>query len=189
MSYTKEEMKNRRKPRSVKNVPVLSLKDIANAFEVVTPQDANLSGEDDFEELLDFEESIKRDNKEYKIEIDWDKFDEPQIQTLIAILFQSIGYSSDNWHQSDRAREEGADLVLKKSKESIALAVKIKPKNNDRQQLSDLSKRAEQKKIYVYIQTPSGKFRESMREYEGKVDFWGKKGINDFFVTKCQFSQ
>jgi len=177
-------MKNRRKTRSVKNVRVLSLKDIANAFEVVTPQDANLSEDDNFEESLDFEESINRGTREYKIEIDWNQFDEPQIQTLIAILFQSIGYSSENWHESDRAREEGADLVIKKSKENIALAVKVKPKSRDRQQLSDLSKRTEQKKIYVYIQTPSGKFRECMSEYDGTVDFWDKKKLNDFFVNK-----
>ena len=176
-------MKSGKKPHLVKNVHVLSLKDIENAFEVVNPQDANLLGGEDFEEFQDFSESLEKLRKEYKIEINWDNFDEPQIQALIAILFHSIGYYPENLHKADRAREEGADLVLRKQNQSIALAVKIKPKNIDRQQLSDLSKRGEDKKIYVYIRTPSGKFRESMGEYEGIVDFWNRQKLNNFFVT------
>lgn len=150
-------------------------------------EDINLSNDDEMMEdyeFYEFIESLDRGNKEYRIEIDWSQFDEPQIQTLIAILFQSIDYSIEYLHQADRAREEGADLVVKKPTDSIALAVKIKPKNKDRQQLSDLSKRNERKKIYVYIQTPSGKFRESMSEYDGKVDFWDEKKLNDFFVKE-----
>lgn len=173
-------MKSRKKPHLVKNV---SVKDIENAFGVVTLQDANLLGVEDFEEFQDFCESLKGLHKEYKIEINWDNFNEPQIQALIAILFHSIGYYLENLHKADRAREEGADLVLKKRNHSIALAVKIKPKNRDRQQLSDLSKRGEDKKIYVYIRTPSGKFRDSMGEYEGIVDFWNRDKLNNFFVT------
>ncbi len=173
-------MKSRKKPHLVKNV---SVKDIENAFGVVTLQDANLLGVEDFEEFQDFCESLKGLHKEYKIEINWDNFNEPQIQALIAILFHSIGYYPENLHKADRAREEGADLVLKKRNHSIALAVKIKPKNRDRQQLSDLSKRGEDKKIYVYIRTPSGKFRDSMGEYEGIVDFWNRDKLNNFFVT------
>ena len=170
-------MKNERKTKLFKSAPLVLFK----GSSPVTPSDTNKDY--NFEEYLDFE-GRRRDYKEYKIEIDWDQFDEPQIQTLIAILFQGIGYSSENWHESDRAREEGVDLVLKKSKETTALAVKVKPKNNDRQQLFDLSKRPEQKKIYVYIQTPSGKFREHMSEFDGVVDFWDRKKLNDFFVNK-----
>ena len=168
----------------VKNVPV---KDIKNAFGPVTLQDANLSGVGDFEEFQDFHdfhESLKGLHKEYRIEINWDNFNELQIQVLIAILFHSIGYFPENFHGADPAREDGADLVLKKHNHSIALAVKIKPKNIDRQQLSDLSKRDEDEKIYVYICTPAGKFRNSMGEYEGIVDFWNREKLNTFFVTK-----
>jgi hypothetical protein len=176
-------MKNRKKPHLVKNVPVPSLKDIENVFGLVPPQDANLLGWEDFEDFQDFDEYLNRSPKEYKIEINWDNFNEPQIQELIAILFHSMGYDPENLHKADPSREEGADLVLRKRNRSIALAVKIKPTNRDRQQLSDLSKRGEDKKVYVYIQTPSGKFRDSMGEYERIVDFWNREQLNDFFVT------
>lgn len=177
-------MKSRKKPHLVKNVPTLFLKDFGDALGVVTPLDANLLGREGLEEFQDLHEYLERAHKEYKIEINWDNFDEPQIQMLIAILFHSIRYSPENLHKADRAREEGADLVLRKPKHSIALAVKIKPKSKDRQQLSDLSKRGEDKKIYVYIHTPSGKFRECMRDYEEIVDFWNREKLNNFFVTK-----
>jgi hypothetical protein len=177
-------MKSRKKQHLVRNVPMPSSTDIGNAFGVVTPLDASLLDWEDFAELQEFDEYSKRLRKEYKIEINWDNFNEPEIQELIAILFHSIGYDPENLHKADPSREEGADLVLRKRNRSIALAVKIKPTNRDRQQLSDLSKRGEDKKIYVYIRTPSGKFRDSMREYERIVDFWNREKLNNFFVTK-----
>lgn len=177
-------MKNQKRIRQPKKrVPVLSLEDIKNVFEPINPDDMDIE-DTELSEFDEFKESLERGIREYKIEIDWGQFNEDQIQTLLAILFNSIDYSTENLHEADRAREEGADLVAKKSKDSIALAVKIKPKNKDRQQLSDLSKRQEKKKIYVYIQTPAGKFRESMNEYEGIVDFWDEKKLNDFFIEK-----
>lgn len=177
-------MKSRKEPHLVKNAPMLSSKDIGDALGVLTPEDGSLLAGEDFQEFQDFDEYLKRLREEYKIEINWNNFGEPQIQTLLAILFHSIGYSPENLHKADRAREEGADLVLRKPKHSIALAVKIKPTSKDRQQLSDLSKRGEDKKTYVYIHTPSGKFRECMREYEGIVDFWNREKLNNFFVIK-----
>lgn len=172
----------KKKERSAKKIPVLSSEDINNAFKPINPDVINLEEmEQEYDEFRDF---LDREYKEYRIEVDWNQFNEEQVQTLIAILFQSIGYSIENWHEADRAREDGADLIVRKSKDSIALAVKIKPKTEDRQQLSDLSKRKEKKKIYVYIQTPSGKFRESMSEHDEIVDFWGKEELNDFFVKK-----
>jgi hypothetical protein len=172
-----------KEPHLAKKMSALSSRDIGDALGVLTPEDASLLSAEDFQEFQDFDEYLNRLHKEYRIEINWDNFSEPQIQELIAILFHSIGYYPENLHKADRAREEGADLVLKKRNHSIALAVKIKPKNIDRQQLSDLSKRDEDEKIYVYIRTPSGKFRDSMGEYKGIVDFWNRDKINNFFVT------
>ena len=177
-------MRNIKKKQSIKNVPLLSLNDIKNTFVKVNAEDINLLNDEEFMEDYEFRQFLARENREYKIEINWIQFNEEQIQTLIGILFESIDYSIENWHKSDRAREEGADLVVRKSKDSIALAVKVKPTTKDRQQLSDLSRRKEQKKIYVYIKTPSGKFRDSMSEYERIVDFWDEKKLNNFFVTK-----
>jgi len=159
-------------------------KSASESLEVPDEVDINSSNSKLLPEAYELNASYDRDIREYKLEIDWSQFDEPQIQTLIAILFRNIGYSIQNWHKADRSREAGADLVLSKSKDKIALAVKIKPKTSDRQQLSDLSKRQENRKIYVHIQTPSRIFHDSMDEYEGKVEFWDGQKLNEFFVKK-----
>jgi len=114
--------------------------------------------------------------------IPWDKFREEEIQALIEMLFYSLDYTTKNLHKSDRANENGADLVVSKDKETIAIAVKIKPNQKDRYQLVELSRRKEKKKIYVYIQTPTKKFQDTM-DTDGKdVDLWDKKKLNEFFV-------
>jgi hypothetical protein len=162
-----------------KQIPTLSLKDLANAF---TPVDSDMMDEEWKREIEEDRESFSRMDKKYKIEIGWDQFNELQIQTLIAILFSNMGYSILHLHKADRAREEGADIIVKNSRNNIAIAVKIKPGNNDRQQLSDLSKRKENKKIYIHTQTPTGKFIDSMSEYINIVEFWDERKLNKFFV-------
>ncbi len=117
------------------------------------------------------------------LEIPWKKFTEEEIQTFIAMLFHFLEYHVEELHKSDRANEGGADVVAKKGDESIAVAVKIKPNNNDRPQLIDLSKRKEKKKVYVYIDTPTKKFLDFMKSYK-KVEFWDIKKLNDFFIDK-----
>ena len=118
------------------------------------------------------------------IEIPWKKFKEEEIQTLIAMLFHSLDYHIEELHKSDRANECGADVVAKKGNESIAIAVKIKPSHKDRYQLIELSGRQENRKIYVYIETPTKKFLDSMKKNGKKIEFWDIKKLNDFFVTK-----
>jgi hypothetical protein len=168
-------MKNK---KNKKLAPLLSLKDLEN---FVTPIDPEILKELDqeYDESRDFWE---REKKDYKIEIDWNLYDEAQIQILLAILFHSVGYSVENWHKSDRAREEGADLIFRNSKESIALAVKIKPKQEDRPQVLGLLKRPEKRKIYVFAQLPSKTFYNFMKEYEGKIEFWDSDRLNSVFA-------
>lgn len=118
------------------------------------------------------------------IEIPWKKFGEEEIQTFIAMLFHSLDYHIQELHKSDRANESGADIVVKKSDESIAIAVKIKPSHEDRYQLIELSRRQEKRKIYVYIETPTKKFLDSMQKDGKEAEFWDIKKLNDFFVSK-----
>src|SRR3972149_1595187 len=104
--------------------PILSLSDLENTF---TPVWREISSEDEAGlEYDDFKDSLEREHRVYRIEIDWNQFSELEIQTLIAILFQSLDYSVENWHNADRAREDRADLIVRNNKESIAIAVKIK---------------------------------------------------------------
>ena len=160
------------------------IKNNRDSIDSLTEQNGFSLDEAYFQEHFDFEESIRREGKDYKIEIDWEQFNELQVQLLLSILFEAIGYHCDNLHKADRAREDGADLVFKKGKKEIAIAVKVKPKTSDRQQLWDLSKRNEQRKIYVYTKTPSAKFRSYMDECKGSVEFWNKDKLNNFFIDK-----
>jgi hypothetical protein len=174
--------------KTTKKIPLISLKDLVSTISPIhfnNLEDKEFeSGDKTFDlETKEWEDSIKRDSKKYQVEIDWTQFNEPQIQMFIALLFQSIDYTVENWHQADPAREDGADLILRKHKESIAIAVKIKPKSQDRSQLIDLSRRKVNKKIYVYIQTPTGKFHDSMMEYKGQIDFWDPKKLNAIFIS------
>ena len=173
-------MKRRKEEHTAASAPP---KHIENLIDKPILEPPDFLGAEDLQEFRDFNEYLSRLHKDYRIEINWDNFNESQIQELIAIVFHSIGYHPENLHEADPAREEGADLILKKRNHTIALAVKIKPKNADRQQLYDLSKRREDEKIYVYTRTPSGKFRGSMRDYKGIVGFWNRDKLNSFFVT------
>ena len=56
--------------------------------------------------------------------------------------------------KSDRANENGADLIVKDKTEEIAIAVKIKPDQKDRYQLIELSRRQEKEKYMSILKLP-----------------------------------
>lgn len=116
--------------------------------------------------------------------INWERYSEEEIHTLICLLYQGLDYHVKNLHQADRANENGADIVVEKDTEKIAIAVKIKPTKTDRDQVIDLSNRLEGKKIYIYIKTPTDKFQDFVKEFSNKIDFWDAKKLNDFFRKK-----
>ncbi len=116
--------------------------------------------------------------------LNWEKYSEEEIHFLIKVLFSSLGYNIKDLHKSDRANEDGADILVEKEKERIAIAVKVKPGGNDRPQVIELSKRKELKKIYIYSKTPTTKFREFMKEFDGKIDFWDYQKLNNFFKNQ-----
>lgn len=116
------------------------------------------------------------------IEIPWKKFNEEEIQTIISILYHSLDYNIKELHKSDRANEDGADLVVSNENEEIAIAVKIKPNNKDRPQLMELSERNEKKKLYIYIETPTKKFLQDTKHYNN-VEFWNVNKLNEFFIN------
>jgi len=116
------------------------------------------------------------------IKIPWQKFNEEEIQTLIAIFFHSLDYHIKELHKSDRANEKGADLVVYNDKEKIAIAIKVKPDRADCYQLIELSQRKEKRKIYVHIETPTGKFLDAMKKHGKNIEFWDTKKLTQFFI-------
>ena len=119
-----------------------------------------------------------------KMSINWERYGEEEIHTIICLLYQGLEYHVKNLHKADRANEKGADIIAEKDKEKIAIAVKMKPSKTDRDQVIDLSNRLEEKKIYIYIKTPTDSFQNFIKEFSDKIDFWDSKKLNDFFREK-----
>ncbi len=111
--------------------------------------------------------------------IKFDDHTEEGIQIILGTVYHKLGYKVDYLHLSDRANEDGADLIVSNNKEKIAIAVKKKPDKKDTSQLLELNDRNEDKKIYVYTFTPTKKFLDFMKKCN-KVEYWDLRGLNKF---------
>jgi len=116
-----------------------------------------------------------------KMNINWRLYTEEQIHLLLCLFYQSRDYHVRNLHESDRSHEKGADIIVTKNDEEIAIAVKLKPTKKDRDQVIDLNNRSEKKKVYLYIDTPTDSFNDFINEYKEKIEFWDNKKLNDIF--------
>lgn len=119
-----------------------------------------------------------------KMNINWSIYTEEQIHLILCLFYQSLEYHIKNLHEADRSHEKGADIVVEKDGENIALAVKLKPTKADRDQVIDLANRSEKKKVYIYINTPTDSFNDFVKEYGNKIEFWDAKKLNDVFREK-----
>ena len=112
----------------------------------------------------------------------WNKYSEEEIQVIMSQLFKSRGYTVRPQHLVDRSKEKGADLIASKTAEAekIAIQVKKKPSSNDITQLSQLARRPEKIKKYIYVEHPSTDFSNEMEAHSKKIDFWnGEKLIKE----------
>jgi hypothetical protein len=114
-----------------------------------------------------------------RLKIKFDDTKEEGIQIILGTIFHELGYNVDYLHLSDRANEDGADLIVSNKKEKIAIAVKKKPNKKDTTQLLELNDRKENRKIYVYTFTPTKKFLDFMKKCK-KVEFWDLNKLNNF---------
>lgn len=114
-----------------------------------------------------------------RLTIKFEEFSEENIQVIIGSVFHQKGYKIDYLHFSDRSNEDGADLIVSKGKEKIAIGVKIKPDKQDTSQLLELNDRSEKRKIYVYISTPTKKFIDFMEKCKN-IEYWDLTLLNNF---------
>ncbi len=114
-----------------------------------------------------------------RLTIKFTDFSEENIQTIVGAVFHKKGYKVDYLHFSDRANEDGADLIVSKGSEKIAIGLKIKPDKKDISQLLELNDRPESRKIYVYLLTPTKKFLDFMGKCKN-VEFWDSSKLNNF---------
>jgi hypothetical protein len=113
----------------------------------------------------------------WTVGIPWKNLNETQVQGIIKMHFERMGYRVYWAHLVDRSREEGVDLECVKGRRNVALSVKLKPKHSDRMQLHDLAK-YRGKRIYVYIDNPTSSFKNEMKQVRG-VSFWDCKKLDE----------
>lgn len=87
-------------------------------------------------------------------EIPWKDFDEVEIQGLLKLHFEDLGYKVIWRHRQDPANEEGVDLecIRKTPANRVVIAVKKKPKHDDISQVLELSNTDANRRIYVYVE-------------------------------------
>jgi len=113
--------------------------------------------------------------------IPWALFSEIEIQEILKIHFENLGFDVVWRHKDDPANEGGVDLECTREKDSIRtlVSVKKKPKKEALAQVVELSGEKADRRIYVYIGGASQSFRDQSSSFETKVEFWNEKKLED----------
>jgi len=113
--------------------------------------------------------------------IPWDNFTESEIQAILKIHFETLGFGITWRHKDDPANERGIDLECTRLKDNfkIFIAVKKKPKKEDIGQLVELSQSIADKKIYLYINGAAQSFRDQISFFESNIEFWNEKLLEE----------
>ena len=93
--------------------------------------------------------------------IPWNNFSELEIQAILKIHFESLGFGVVWRHKEDPTNERGIDLECTRIKDNkkVTIAVKKKPKKEDLGQLVELSRSDGNQKIYLYINGATQNFQ------------------------------
>jgi len=106
--------------------------------------------------------------------IPWHAYSEMEIQSLLKIHFETLGYRVSWRHRDDPSHEKGIDLecVKKDNSQRIAIAVKKKPRHDDIAQVVELAKASANRLVYVYVQGASQSFLDNFRQFSKKIELW-----------------
>jgi len=102
----------------------------------------------------------------------WDKFSEVEVQGILYQHFLSLDYKVDWIHFIEPSKEKklGCDLVCRKNGETIGIAVKKKPGIRDYEQVKKSAQKNYDRKLFIYLKTPSISFTEKIGKYTSKVE-------------------
>jgi hypothetical protein len=112
----------------------------------------------------------------------WKDLDEVFLIDVLEKVYKRLGYSVTNFHKTDRIHEDGVDLLCKMGNETIAIQTKMKPGTKDILQLNKLSSIIEGRRVYIYVNTPTKPFMETMEGKKSIVEFWDSKLLHNFLV-------
>src|SRR2546425_7399305 len=88
--------------------------------------------------------------------------DEDALQGWLEEAYVNQGYSCYNWHEMERVNEKGIDIECESTEEKVLLAVKIRPKKEDIEQLQKFSEIPAARKIYVHWSPPTRDFQKQL---------------------------
>jgi hypothetical protein len=102
----------------------------------------------------------------------WDKFSEVEVQGILYQHFLSLDYKVDWIHFIEPSKEKklGCDLVCRKNGETIGIAVKKKAGIRDYEQVKKSAQKNYDRKLFIYLKTPSISFTEKIGKYTSKVE-------------------
>jgi len=112
--------------------------------------------------------------------IPWRSFSELEIQQILKIHFEDIGYNVIWRHADDPANERGVDLecIRERDHTKIIVAVKKKPKKEALAQVLELTNEPSTKRIYVYIGGSSQSFRDQIKRFP-EIDLWNENRLEE----------
>jgi hypothetical protein len=110
--------------------------------------------------------------------IPWSRYSELEIQGILKIHFENLGYNVIWRHKEDPANEGGIDLECHRGDERLILAVKKKPKKEALAQIVELSDENALKRIYVYIGGAAQSFRNKIPNFKN-VEFWDESDLEE----------
>ncbi len=108
---------------------------------------------------------------------------EEDLQEFLTTAFQNDGGVVRNNHDIDPRSENGADLDVTLDKDRILVAVKVKPKKSDIDQLNRLALRSGEGKLeYAHSQPTTGEFHNRAIQIRDKVHFLTGEELHEFLV-------
>lgn len=113
--------------------------------------------------------------------IPWRDFSELEIQAILKIHFENLGYNVRWPHRDDPSHESGVDLdcTSKRGKKHVLVAVKKKPLKTAIAQVLELSRKDAEERVYVYVDGAAESFQESIKDFRRKVAFWDENRLEE----------
>jgi hypothetical protein len=111
--------------------------------------------------------------------IPWDDYTELEIQTLLKMHFEMMGYETTWRHRDDPANEKGIDLEFNRKSDGrrVLVAVKKYPKKEALAQIVELADHEANERIYVYAGGAAQSFRDKLGNFSSKVQFWNEREL------------
>src|SRR6267143_6075864 len=113
--------------------------------------------------------------------IPWEEFSEREVQGILKIHFEVLGYDVTWRHHDDPANERGIDLECSREKghAKVLVSVKKRPKKEALSQIVELSDEPADKRVYVYIGGASQSFRDKIPKFKRRVEFWNEEPLEE----------